>query len=63
MDMPQAVYAALAGAPHKGQDCALIRSGCRRPRVEQLVFYFRTAAYSIAVLRILHQRRDAPRHL
>jgi toxin ParE1/3/4 len=62
-DMLQAACAALAEAPHKGQDCTYIRAGYRRLRVEQHIIYFRTAAYGIAVIRILHQRMDAPRHL
>jgi toxin ParE1/3/4 len=62
-DMIQAACAALAEAPNKGQDCGYIRAGYRRLRVEQHVIYFRTATYGIAVIRILHQPMDAPRHL
>ncbi|WP_207901287.1 hypothetical protein [Sphingomonas sp. PP-CC-3A-396] len=31
--------------------------------VEQHVIYFRSTSYGIAVIRILHQRMDAGRHL
>ncbi|MDB5440932.1 MAG: plasmid stabilization protein ParE [Caulobacteraceae bacterium] len=58
-----AACADLAATPEKGQDCAHIRSGYRRPRVERHFIYFRLATYGIAVIRILHERMDAPRHL
>jgi len=44
-------------------NCAAIRPGYRRRNVEQHILYFRQASYGIAVIRILHQRMDAPRHL
>jgi len=62
-DSLEAALDALAQAPHKGQDCGHIRQGYRRLRVEQHVIYFRTTPYGIAVIRILHQRMDVPRHL
>jgi len=62
-DSLEAACATLAEAPQKAQDCAHIRQGYRRLRVEQHVIYFRTTPYGIAVIRILHQRMDAPRHL
>lgn len=31
--------------------------------VERHIIYFRPTGYGIAVIRILHQRMDAPRHL
>ena len=39
------------------------RPGYRRRRVEQHVIYFRPTDFGIAVMRILNQRMDAPRHL
>ena len=62
-DSLEAACAALAEALQKAQDCAHIRPGYRRLRVEQHVIYFQTTPYGIAVIRILHQRMDAPRHL
>lgn len=62
-DLIEAACASLAEAPLQSQDCALIRSGYRRRTIEQHVIYFRQTRYGIAVIRILHQRMDAPRHL
>ena len=62
-DLIEAACAGLAEAPLQSQDCALIRPGYRRRNVERHVIYFRPASYGIAVIRILHQRMDAARHL
>ncbi|MDG2533959.1 type II toxin-antitoxin system RelE/ParE family toxin [Sphingomonas sp. HITSZ_GF] len=62
-DFIEAACAALAEAPRQAQDCAHIRPGYRRRSVEQHVIYFTVTAYGIAVIRILHQRMDAGRHL
>ena len=62
-DLVEAACASLAEAPLQSQDCALIRSGYRRRNVEHHVIYFRPTSYGIAVIRILHQRMDASRHL
>lgn len=62
-DTLEAACGALAEAPQKAQDCAHIRPGYRRLRVAQHVIYFRATPYGIAVIRILHQRMDSPRHL
>ena len=53
----------LAEAPKLSQDCSFIRAGYRRRSVESHVIYFRTTTWGIAVIRILHQRMDAARHL
>jgi toxin ParE1/3/4 len=45
------------------QGCGHIRPGYRRRGVEHHVIYFKQTDYGIAVIRILHQRMDAPRHL
>jgi toxin ParE1/3/4 len=55
--------ARLARAPDFAQDCGDIRAGYRRAAVNRHVLYFRVEDYGIAVVRILHQRMDAPRHL
>ncbi len=62
-DLIEAACASLAEAPLQSQSCATIRPGYRRRNVEQHVIYFRQARYGIAVIRILHQRMDAPRRL
>lgn len=62
-DLIEATCAILAGAPHQSQSCARIRPGYRRRTVQQHVIYFRPTNYGIAVIRILHQRMDAARHL
>jgi toxin ParE1/3/4 len=55
--------ATLAKAPGQGADCGHIRPGYRRGVVGSHVVYFRVEPYGIAVVRILHARMDAPRHL
>ena len=62
-DLVEAACADAAEAPQRAHDCAQIRPGYRRRAVGQHVIYFRLAAYGIAVVRILHQRMDAARHL
>ena len=59
----EAACADLAKAPKLAQDCSFIRPGYRRRGVESHVIYFRTTPWGIAVIRILHQRMDAARHL
>lgn len=53
----------LATAPQQAQGCTNIRPGYRRRSVEQHVIYFRVTTYGIAIIRILHERMDATRHL
>ena len=43
--------------------CEHIRPGYRRWSVERHMVYFRVTDYGIAVVRVLHERMDAPRHL
>jgi toxin ParE1/3/4 len=62
-DLIEAACADLAEAPQQAQGCANIRLGYLRRGVEQHVIYFRMTSYGIAVIRILHQRMDAVRHL
>ena len=63
IDLIEAACAELAEAPQQAQGCADILPGYRRRGVEQHVVYFRPTRYGIAVIRILHQRMDAGRHL
>jgi toxin ParE1/3/4 len=62
-DLIEAACADAAQAPQRSPDCANIRPGYRRRSVEQHVLYFRPTRYGIAVIRILHHRMDATRHL
>jgi toxin ParE1/3/4 len=62
-DLIEAACVDLAEAPQQAQGCANIRPGYRRRSIEQHVIYFRPTSYGIAVVRILHHRMDATRHL
>lgn len=62
-DLVEAACVDLADAPQRAQVCSHIRPGYRRRSLERHVIYFRTTSYGIAVIRILHQRMDAARHL
>lgn len=63
LQMIERACAALAETPAHAQDCGHIRAGYRRELVERHYVYFRLKDYGIAVIRILHARMDAPRHL
>ncbi len=63
IDILVAAFATLAEAPDRAPACDHIRPGYRRRHVERHAIYFRKAAYGIDVMRILHDRMDAPRHL
>jgi toxin ParE1/3/4 len=54
---------ALAEAPKSAPGCEHIRKGYRRRSIGRHMVYFRITTYGIAVIRILHERMDAPRHL
>lgn len=43
--------------------CDDIRAGYRRRHVERHTVYFTIAPYGVAIVRVLHQRMDAARHL
>lgn len=62
-DMLTAAFAELAHSPETAPACDHIRPGYRRRSVERHMIYFRITAYGIAVVRILHDRMDAQRHL
>lgn len=57
IDQLTASFGELAHSPMAAPSCDHIRKGYRR-RVD-----FRIADYGIAVIRVLHGRMDAPRHL
>ena len=53
----------LASNPQLGVSCDHIRQGYRRSRFGRHAIYIRITDYGIAVIRVLHDRMDAPRHL
>lgn len=63
IDILTAAFAELAQSPRITPACDHIRPGYRRRNVEQHMIYFRITTYGIAVVRILHARMDAARHL
>lgn len=63
IDILSAAFAELADAPKSAPTCDHIRPGYRRRSVEHHMVYFRVTNYGIAVVRILHERMDAPSHL
>jgi toxin ParE1/3/4 len=63
IDVLTEAFAVLAGAPKTAPACDHIRAGYRHRSVERHVVYFKTAPYGIAVVRVLHERMDAPQHL
>ncbi|MDP3439109.1 MAG: type II toxin-antitoxin system RelE/ParE family toxin [Azonexus sp.] len=63
IDALTAAFAELADAPKSAPTCDHIRLGYRRRSVEHHMVYFRVTDYGIAVVRVLHERMDAPRHL
>ncbi len=62
-DKLAAAFEALAEAPDRAQACDHIRAGYRRRNVERHAIYFRKTASGIDIMRILHDRMDATRHL
>ena len=62
-DVLTAVFAELAQLPKTAPAYDQIRPGYRRRSVERHMIYFRITTYGIAIIRILHDRMDAPRHL
>jgi toxin ParE1/3/4 len=56
-------FEALAQSPKSAPACDHIRTGYRHRSVEHHVIYFRITLNGIAIIRILHERMDAARHL
>jgi toxin ParE1/3/4 len=63
IDFLTAALAELAASPTAAPSCEQIRPGYRRWGVKRHMIYFRITDYGIAVIRVLHNRMDAPRHL
>lgn len=56
-------FALLAKNPKAGMNCEMIREGYRRYPVVRHLVYYRETAYGIEVMRVLHDRMLASRHL
>ncbi len=63
IDILTTTFSDLAQHPKTAPTCDHIRQGYRRRSVEQHMIYFRITAYGILVVRILHDRMDAPRNV
>lgn len=63
LDNMTAAFDELARAPETAPACEQIRPGYRRRKVGRHMIYFRITHYGIAIVRILHDRMDATRHL
>lgn len=63
IDILTQAFAELAQSPSTAAACDHIRPGYRRRSVERHMIYFRVTTYGIAIVRILHHRMDASRHL
>ena len=63
LDELNSSFDALAQAPESAPACDHIRPGCRRQGVEHHAVYYRVEAGTVVVVRVLHERMDAPRHL
>lgn len=63
IDILTATFAELAQSPKSAPACDHIRPGYRRRSVERHMIYFRITAYGVAIIRVLHDRMDAPRFL
>ena len=62
-DLLTAAFHVLAESPKSAPACDHIRPGYRRRNVERHMIYFRITDYGIAIIRVLHERMDAPHHL
>jgi toxin ParE1/3/4 len=62
-DLLTAAFQVLAESPNSAPACDHIRQGYRRRNVERHMIYFRVTEYGIAIIRILHDRMDAPHYL
>jgi toxin ParE1/3/4 len=62
-DLLTAAFQVLAASPKSAPACDHIRQGYRRRNVERHMINFRITAYGIAIIRVLHERMDAPHHV
>ena len=62
-DLLEAAFQVLAESPKSAPACDDIRHGYRRRNVERHMIYFRITDYGVAIIRVLHDRMNAPQHL
>ncbi len=62
-DFLATAFTDLAKSPMTAPACDHIRPGYRRKSVEHHMIYFQITTHGIAVIRVLHERMDGPRHL
>lgn len=58
-----AAFDLLANSPNAGISCEKIRSGYRKHSVIRHFIYYRETGYGIEIIRILHDRMLAIKHL
>ena len=63
IDILETTFAGLAESPQSAPACDHIRPGYRRRSVARHTVYFRITDYGVAIIRVLHERADAARHL
>lgn len=63
IDILTTTFSDLAQHPKTAPACDHIRLGYRRRSIEQHMIYFRITTYGVSIIRILHDRMDAPRKL
>ena len=63
IDKLHGAFAELAENPQRAPACDHIRLGYRMAVTENHVIYFRIATYGADIIRVLHERMDAPRRL
>ncbi len=63
LDKLAEAFVRLAEAPERAVACDHIRLGYRRRAVERHIVYFRKTTYGIDIMRILHDRMDATKHI
>lgn len=63
IDILVTTFSDLAQHPKTAPTCDHIRLGYRRRSIEQHMIYFRISTYGISIIRILHDRMDAPHKL
>jgi toxin ParE1/3/4 len=63
IDDLSAAFALLVKNPRAGTGCDHIREGYRKYPVMRHMVYYRLSPYGIEIIRILHERMLAPRHL
>ena len=63
IDALTSAFAVLSKSPKSAPSCSHIRPGYRRWGVERHMIYFRESDSGIVIVRVLHDRMDAPSRL